>query len=145
MKFFNRSAVVALASFSFLAGSAALLPAAGPTWGQEYPRQGYPSQEYPAPYTGGLRSLVNRTQDDLRRASEEQRQKGDQRDRYIHTQEHLSTFDRHLTKGKFDKDELDKVIDGVKSILDKNTLQATSRDLLLRDLDDLRAARERRY
>jgi hypothetical protein len=140
MKSFTRSAAVLLASFSFLAGSAALLPAAGVAWGQEYP-----PQEYPAPYTGGLRALVNRTQDDLRRASEEQRQKGDQRERYIHTQEHLSTFDRHLTKGKFDKDELDKVIDGVKSILDKNTLQATSRDLLLRDLDDLRQARERRY
>jgi hypothetical protein len=140
MKPFTRSAAVFLASFCFLAGSAAPLPAAGSAWPQQYP-----AQQYPAPYGGGLRDLVNRTQNDLHLASQEQHQKGDQRDRYQHTQEHLSTFDRHLTKGKFDKDELDKVIDGVKSILDKNTLQATSRDLLLRDLDDLRQARERRY
>ena len=69
----------------------------------------------------------------------------EQRDRYRDAQGHLSSFDRHLTKGHFDKGELDKSIDKIKDILDHNVLQASSRDALLRDLDDLKAARDRRW
>jgi hypothetical protein len=103
------------------------------------------SQEYPAPYGGGLRDLVDRTQNDLRMAQETQHNKGDQRERYEHAQGHLSTFDRKLTKGHFDKGELDKSIDSLKDILDHNVLQASSRDALLRDMEDLKVARDRRY
>ena len=128
-------------SFGLLAGTASL-PAAETGWFQEYPQAG---PEYPAPYGGGLRSLVNRTQNDLRLAAGEEHQKDDQRDRYHDAQGHLSSFDRQLTKGHFDKGELDKSIGSIKSILDKNVLQATSRDALLRDLDGLRETREHRY
>ena len=117
-------------------GAVALQAAQGP---------GYYGQEYPAPYGGGLRGLVDRTQNDLRAAEEMEHNKGDQRERYQHAQGHLSTFDRKLTHGKFDKGELDKSIDSIKDILDHNVLQASSRDGLLRDLQDLRAARDRRW
>ena len=106
---------------------------------------GYYGQDYPAPYGGGLRGVVDRTQSDLRAAEDLEHNKGDQRERYQHAQGHLSTFDRKLTHGKFDKGELDKSIDSIKDILDHNVLQASSRDALIRDLQDLRVARDRRW
>lgn len=142
MKTLNRTIAVLSFSFAFLATSTVPLTAAPVPWAQEYPP---PGPEYPAPYTGGLRGLVDRTQNDLRMAEEQEHQKGDQRDRYRDAQGHLSTFDRHLMKGKFDKGELDKSIDSIKSILDKNVLQASSRDALVRDLAGLREARDHRY
>ncbi len=142
MKKLSNSVAILSLSLAFIAGSTVPMAAADMGWFQEYPP---PSAEYPAPYGGGLRALVNRTQNDLRLAEQEEHQKGDQRDRYQNAQGHLSSFDRHLTKGHFDKGELDKSIDSIKSILDKNVLQAASRDALLRDLDGLRAARDHRY
>ena len=102
-------------------------------------------QEYPAPYGGGLRGIVDRTQNDLRMAEESEHNKGDQRERYEHAQGHLSTFDRKLTHGKFDRVELDKSIESMKAILDHNVLQASARDALMRDLQDLKVARDRRW
>ena len=94
---------------------------------------------------GDLRGLVDRTQADLRQSSDMEHNDGKQRDRYRYAQEHLSTFDRHLTKGHFDKGELDHAIGDVQGVLDHNTLQAGARDALLRDVQDLRIARDRRY
>ena len=91
-----------------------------------------------------LRQLIDRTQSDLKVAADSEHPKGDERKRYNDAQGHLSTFDRHLTKGKFDKGELDKSIDNIKAILDKNVLQARTRDALLQDLTDLKVARDRR-
>lgn len=116
-------------------GGTVALNAQGPGYGQEYP----------APYGGGLRGIVDRTQNDLRAAEETEHNKGDQRDRYEHAQGHLSTFDRKLTHGKFDRGELDKSIDSIKGILDHNVLQASARDALIRDLQDLKVARDRRW
>ena len=134
MKSFKRLQAVVL-TLGLACGGAVALQAQAPGYGQEYP----------APYGGGLRGLVDRTQSDLRMAEETQHNKGDQRERYEHAQGHLSTFDRKLTKGHFDKGELDKSIDSLKDILDHNVLQASSRDALLRDLEDLKVARDRRY
>jgi hypothetical protein len=122
-------------------GGAVALCAGSPGYGQA---PGY-GQEYPAPYGGGLRGLVDRTQNDLRTAAEMEHNKGDQWKRYNDAQGHLSTFDRKLTHGKFDKGELDKSINTLKDILDHNVLQASSRDSLMKDLEDLKVARDRRY
>lgn len=92
---------------------------------------------------GDIRGLVDRTQADLRAAGDIQHGK-EERDRYKHAQKSLSTFDRHLSKGRFDKDKLDDAISDIQSVLDHNTLQASSRDALIRDVADLRAARARR-
>jgi len=108
------------------------------------PLSAAPYQEYPAPYTD-LRGLVDRTQSDLRAASDLEHGNEKQRNRYRNAQEHLSTFDRHLVKGHFDKGELNHSIDAIKSILDNNTLQASSRDALMRDDEDLRVARDRSW
>ena len=110
------------------------LQAAGAAWFQEYPR----------PYMG-LRGLVDRTQNDLRAAAELEHGNDRQRGRFRDAQGHLSSFDRHLTNGRFDRSELDKSIHSIHGILDHNVLQARSRDALLRDADELRGARERRW
>jgi hypothetical protein len=125
-----------LLTLGLIAGGSISIRAAG---------QNYPVGEpYPAPYSD-LRGLVDRTQEDLRVAASLEHQKEDQRERVQHAQGHLSTFDRHLVKGNFDKGELDKAIDNIKGILDHNVLQASSRDALMRDLTDLKIARDRRY
>lgn len=92
-----------------------------------------------------LRSVINQTQNDLRYASDLEKQKGDHHERYQDAQGHLSSFDRKLTQGKFDKGEWKKSIQKLREILDKNVLQAASRDALLRDLDELEHARSSRY
>jgi hypothetical protein len=135
MRSLSTSLGVILLTFGLGMGTAVAIPAAGSGW-----QQGY----YPAPYTD-LRGLVDRTQSDLRMAADLERGGEKQRERYRSAQGHLSTFDRHLTKGHFDKDELDRSIDSIKDILDHNTLQASSRDGLIRDVEDLRAARDRRW
>jgi|KBSMisStaDraftv2_1062788.scaffolds.fasta_scaffold324055_2 hypothetical protein len=88
-----------------------------------------------------LRGLVDRVQSDLRAASDLEHG-NKQRDRYHNAQDNLSKFDRNLSKGKFDKGALDHSINGVKDILEHNTLQGSNRDLLRRDLADLKIARE---
>jgi len=92
---------------------------------------------------GDLRGLVDRVQSDLRAASDLEHG-NKQRDRYHNAQDNLSKFDRSLSKGKFDKGALDHSINGVKDILEHNTLQGSSRDVLRRDLADLKIAREDR-
>lgn len=89
-----------------------------------------------------LRDLVDRTQSDLRNASD-LAHGSKQNDRYHKAQDHLSKLDRSLSHGKYNKGALNDSIDSLKSILDHNTLQARSRDVLIRDLTDLKIARDR--
>lgn len=91
---------------------------------------------------GGIRGLIDRTQNDLRMASGLEHG-GHQHERYQHAEDELSSFDRSLSKGHFDKDKLDRAIDDIKSVLDHNTLDPRARDMLRRDTEELRIARER--
>ncbi len=85
-----------------------------------------------------------RTQQDVQAASEGAPNiNGDQRERYRDAQKHISDFDRHLSKGHYDKDEIDHVIADVQGILDHNTLMAHDRDALQQDVTQLREARAR--
>jgi hypothetical protein len=90
-----------------------------------------------------LRGVVDRTQGDLQAASGLQH--GDkQRARVQHAQDDLSKLDRKLVKGKFDKEAFARSLGAIKSILDHNTLPGSGRDALMRDLNELKAAEERR-
>lgn len=113
----------------FLGGSVVLFPP--------------PALAYQYPDYGHLRGLVDKSQSDLRDALALEPEGGKQHDRYKDAQKSLSDFDKHLAKGHFDKGELDHCIDHLKSVLDHNTLQATSRDALMHDIDELRIARDR--
>ena len=88
-----------------------------------------------------LRGLVDRTQSDLR-AAIDLGHGNRQGERYKNAQDHLSDFDRSLSKGHFDKDRLDRAIDDLQHLLDHNTLQPSTRDALRHDVEDLRVARE---
>ena len=90
-----------------------------------------------------LRDVIDRTQTDLRTAADLEPRHNDDHNRYKNAQGHLSSLDRKLVKGKMDKGELDKALDGLKDILDHNTLQASVRDNLMRDMTDLKVARDR--
>ena len=89
-----------------------------------------------------VRTVVDRTQSDLRAASDLEHG-GKQDSRYKNAQDHLSDFDRSLAKGHFNKDRLDRAIEDLKNLVDHNTLQASARDALVHDLEDLRLVRER--
>jgi hypothetical protein len=88
------------------------------------------------------RTVIDRTQNDLRTAAEFERHHGKQTARYEEAQRHLSDFDRDLTKGHFDRGRLKDAIDDVKDVVDHNTLAPAARDALRSDLADLRDMRE---
>ena len=89
------------------------------------------------------RTLVMRTQEDLKRAEGFTREKKDERERIENALRRLSDFDRSLSKNKFDKDRLNEAIEDLKNMIDHNTLAVEDRDALRQDLQDLRALRER--
>lgn len=95
-----------------------------------------------APSYDNLRSLVDRTQNDLKTAAMQEPPGGKGQDRYRDAQKALSDLDKHLARGHFDKGDMDHSIDKVKDILDHNTLMASTRDMLMHDVEDLRTARD---
>ena len=98
------------------------------------------------PDPNSARDLIARVQNDLKRASDFSRTgdvkkvKRDEKEieRYRNAQHSASTFDRHLAKGKFDKGELDNLINDLKNVVDHNTLESQDRDTLANDLRNLR-------
>jgi hypothetical protein len=86
------------------------------------------------------RQVVGRTQTDLERAATFLAN-NKERDRLRNAQKSLSTLDRHLAKGKFDKDTLDSAISDIQHVLDNDVLHGQDRDTLLKDIEDLRGVR----
>lgn len=130
MKRFNRLLMTGCLGLGLLAGSG--LANAADWGGRQHHEAGY-----------DLRDVIERTQNDLRMAADLEPRHNDDHNRYKNAQGHLSTLDRKLVKGKFDKGELEKTVDCLKDILDHNTLQASIRDNLMRDMTDLKVARDR--
>jgi len=93
---------------------------------------------------GTARGLVNRVQENLRRAERFTHPNEKEKERYHNAQQHLSQFDRKLSEGKFDKDKLDEAMDDVKNVVENNTLSPEHRDVLTRDLAELRELRRTR-
>ena len=87
------------------------------------------------------RHVVGHTQTDLERAATFLANNHKERDRIRNAQKNLSTLDRHLAKGKFDKDTLDSAISDIQHVLDHNVLHAEDRDTLLKDIEALRGVR----
>src|SRR5260370_41366900 len=99
----------------------------------------------------GARELVDRVQTDVKRASEFgytgdiKKVKRDEKEigRYRNAQHSAANLDRHVIKGKFDKGELNSLINNLKTLVDHNTLESRDRDALINDLKDLRDFRAR--
>jgi hypothetical protein len=62
-------------------------------------------------------------------------------ERWENAQHSISNFDRNLSKGKYDKGDLDSAIGNLKNVIEHNTLSSEDRDVLNRDLSDLRQYR----
>lgn len=96
------------------------------------------------PQTGAYsnaRGLVEHVQVDLKQAAEFSHRDGKEKERFDNAEKHLSEFDRHLSKGKFDKGKLDEAISDVKNVIDHNTLTPELRDTLQNDIKQLRLLR----
>jgi hypothetical protein len=62
-------------------------------------------------------------------------------ERYDNTMTHLSQFAEKMHLGRFDKGKLDRSIDDLQGILTHNPMDARARDILNRDLGELRRLR----
>jgi hypothetical protein len=111
--------------------TAALFLAACSAWAQD---GAYPD----------ARQLVQHVQEDLRHVMHEDARNHKQADHCEEALKHLSDFDKGLANNRFDKGRLDAAIDHVKQVLDDNTIEATDRDALAADLENLRHLREDR-
>jgi hypothetical protein len=93
-----------------------------------------------------MRSLVQRTQDDLQRARENDTTKTAKAlERIDNAKKHLADLDRHLAKNEWHDDRLNQSIDDLKNVVDNNPLLSADRDALSVDLADLRHAREQKH
>ncbi|MBV9760080.1 MAG: hypothetical protein JO340_05920 [Acidobacteriaceae bacterium] len=89
-----------------------------------------------------LRGVIDRTQNDLQAAAQIAAGPKDH-DRYRHAQRELSDFDRKVSRGHFDMGKLKDCIGALNDILDHNTLQASTRDAIRADNEDLKMVRDR--
>lgn len=117
-------------------GMYAIIPVIGPVGSAAFAQ---------SPRFDDARQVVGRTQVDLDRAASFLRGNKKEQDRLRNAQKHLSEVDRHMAKGKFDKDTLDSAIGDIQSVLDHNVLQSQDRDVLIRDVTELRAIRSERH
>jgi hypothetical protein len=62
-------------------------------------------------------------------------------ERYDHAMSHLSQFAQRLQTGKFNKGKLDQAIGDVQNVLNNNPLDGRARDILNRDVLELRRLR----
>lgn len=92
------------------------------------------------------RSLVQRTQDDLQRARDNDTTKTTKAlERIDNAKKHLADLDRHLAKNEMNDDRLNEAIDDVKNVVANNPLVSADRDALSVDLADLRHFRETKH
>jgi hypothetical protein len=128
MKLFAKSAAV-LAISCGLALLSAVPAAARSGWYQEDWHQ-------------HVRGIVDRTQNDLQAALNLATGPKDH-ERYRKAQKELSDFDRKLSRDRFDEGKLKDCIGALNDILDHNTLQASTRDAVRADVEDLKMIRDR--
>jgi hypothetical protein len=99
------------------------------------------AQEYR--YNPEHRRPVEATLHDLEEIAARNSYTGHERERYDNAIHHLHQFAERLHEGgHFDKDKLDQAIGDLQSVLDHNPMHERGRELLSRDISDLRRLRE---
>jgi hypothetical protein len=94
-------------------------------------------------YNPEHRRPVEVTLQDLQAVKDHNSYNGHERERFDDAIHHLSQFAERLHEGgHFDKDKLDQSIGDVQSILDHGRIDERGRELLSRDVNDLRRLRE---
>jgi len=92
-------------------------------------------------YHDRARSIVARTDNDLRMISTLPNVSPKERELYDKALHHFSDFDKEMARGKYDKGKLDEAIEHLDKIVKENTLSPDDRDRLMSDLRDLRELR----
>jgi hypothetical protein len=106
-----------------------------PGW-QILQAQGYP-QGGDRYYERQPSSSAERTIEDLRRISQRETFSHGGHERYEHAIEHLSQFSGKLYAGRFDRGKLDRSIDDVRNVLQRNRMDPRAREVLSSDLNEL--------
>ncbi|MBV8073373.1 MAG: hypothetical protein JO270_25985 [Acidobacteriaceae bacterium] len=84
---------------------------------------------------------VDATIHDLKMIAAHNTYSGHEMQRYDSAMTHLSQFAERLHQGVFDKGKLDRSIDDVQNVLNKNPLDGRARNILNRDVLELRRLR----
>ena len=112
----------------------ALLPAVQTVYAQSYPPYGGYERRPTGP--------VDATIEHLRGISQHNGYfTGRELERYDNAMRHLSEFAEKMQQGHFDRFKLDRAIDDVKNVVSHNPMDWRARDMLNRDLNDLRGYR----
>lgn len=96
--------------------------------------------QYGAP-RGDQRWPADQTIADLKAVSAHNTYNPHEMERYDSAMTHLSQFAEKLHQGRFDRGKLDHGIGDVQNILNKNPMDGRARDILNRDLGELRRLR----
>jgi hypothetical protein len=116
--------------FSLVAALSVCLLGTAPIGAQRpYPNE--PEQRWPA----------DQTIADLKAVSAHNTYNPREMERYDNAMTHLSQFAEKLHQGRFDRGRLDHGIGDLESILNKNPMDGRARDILNRDLGELRRLR----
>jgi hypothetical protein len=141
-----------LSGLLWLGAGALILNSAA--WGQDYPPRNDPYYRNNDPYQqrgyGGndygrdQGYLIGRVMSDLNRAAASARLDGHERKHFDEVAQNLQDFQARWARGKFDTGKLDKAIHNLEHLADADRVRGRDRDMLARDLDDLRRFRASR-
>jgi hypothetical protein len=95
----------------------------------------------PYPYEREQSWPANQAIADLKSISAHNTYNPREMERYDNAMTHLSQFAEKMHMGRFDRGKLDRSIDDVQGILTKNPMDGRARDILNRDLGELRRLR----
>ncbi len=131
------------------------LTAAAQTWAQapyysqrddrydRYDRDRYTNQRYDG-YGRNQGSLIGRAMSDLNRAAERARLDHHEVKHFDEVASSLREFEERWARGKFDTGKLDKAIRNLEHLAEADRVRGRDRDLLVRDIQDLREFRASR-
>ncbi|PWU08590.1 MAG: hypothetical protein C5B51_07610 [Terriglobia bacterium] len=94
--------------------------------------------------TAQIANLINRVMSDLDQAARRAHLDGHEAKHFDEVARSLQEFDAQLSRGKFDSGKLDHAIDNLKHLVEAERVRGRDRDMLARDMNDLRALRASR-
>jgi hypothetical protein len=106
--------------------------------------QGWDRDPYYDSRNSYQRSPVDRVMADLNRAFERARLDGHERRHFDDAARNLAEFRSRLARGRFDTGNLDRAIDSMKHLADADRVRGRDREMLARDIDELRQLRASR-
>lgn len=127
------------------------LGASAQTWQQDpyyrndpYDRGGYYSERGYGYGYGNQQFLIGRVMSDLDQAARRARLDGHEADHFNEVARNLQEFQSKWARGKFDSGKLDKAIHNLEHLAGADRVRGRDRDMLSRDLYDLREFRDSR-